>query len=71
MKNQTSAPGDDKILYAYLTNLPSIHPLLATMFTHIRDTGEAPESWGLSNIILIPKGDDLKCGKTLPHIGIF
>ena len=59
MKNQTSAPGDDQILYAYLTNLPSIHPLLATMFTHIRDTGEAPESWGLSNIILIPKGDNI------------
>ena len=59
MKNQTSAPGDDQILYAYLTNLPSIHPLLATMFTLIRDTGEAPKAWGLSNIILIPKADDI------------
>ena len=58
-KNQTSAPGDDQILYAYLTNLPSIHPLLATMFTAIRDSGEAPKAWGLSNIILIPKGDDI------------
>ena len=59
MKNQTSAPGDDQILYAYLTKLSSIHPLLATLFTHIRDTGEAPKAWGRSNIILIPKGEDI------------
>ena len=59
LKNQTSAPGDDQILYAYLTKLPSIHPLLATLFTHIRDTGEAPKAWGRSNVILIPKGEDI------------
>ena len=58
-KTQTSTPGDDQILYAYLTNLPSIHSFLATMFTQIRDTGEAPESWGRSNIILIAKGDEI------------
>ena len=29
------------------------------MFTLIRDTGEAPKAWGLSNIILIPKADDI------------
>ena len=43
-------------MYAYLTKLPQIHDLLATIFTLIRDTGVAPEAWGLSNIILIPKG---------------
>ena len=58
-KTQTSAPGDDKILYAYLSKLPSIHKLLATLFTLIRDTGEAPAVWGLSKIVLIPKSDNI------------
>ena len=58
-KTQNSAPGDDKILYAYLTKLPSIHKLLATLFTLIRDSGEAPAIWGNSNIILIPKNDNI------------
>ena len=35
MKMKTSSPGDDQILYAYLTNLPSIHSFLATLFTLI------------------------------------
>ena len=55
-KTQNSSPGDDQILYGHLTKLPQIHDLLATIFTLIRDTGVAPEAWGLSNIILIPKG---------------
>ena len=58
-KTQNSAPGEDQILYEYLTKLPKIHLLLAKLFTKIRDNSEAPEAWGLSKIILIPKGDDI------------
>ena len=65
-KNQNSSPGDDQILYGYLTKLPKTHQLLATLFTLIRDTGTAPESWGLSNIILIPKGDREKVNTENP-----
>ena len=65
-KNQNSSPGDDQILYGYLTKLPKIHNLLATIFTRIRDTGVAPEAWGLSNIILIPKGEREKVNTENP-----
>ena len=56
-KNQKSSPGDDQILYAYLTKLPKTHEILATIFTLIIDSGIVPESWGMSNVILIPKVD--------------
>ena len=54
-KSPNSAPGDDHILYEYLKKLPSIHNFLATLFTGIRDTSEAPDAWSSSRIILIPK----------------
>ena len=57
-KSQDSAPGEDKILYGYLTKLPNTHKSLADIFARIRDTSEAPEIWAKSKIILIPKGSE-------------
>ena len=57
-KSQDSAPGEDKILYGYLTKLPNTHKFLADIFTQIRDSSEAPDVWAKSKIILIPKGEE-------------
>jgi hypothetical protein len=38
--------------------MPSLHKVLATSFTCIRDNGVAPDSWGSSKIILIKKNKD-------------
>ena len=38
--------------------MPSLHKVLATAFTRIREKGVAPESWGLSNVILLKKNQD-------------
>ena len=54
-----SAPGDDQILYGYLSKLPQTHEFLSTLFTKIRDVSQAPDIWAVSKIILIPK-----CEKT-------
>ena len=57
-KDKNSSPGDDGIVYEYLMKLPYIHKVLATAFTRIRDTGEAPNSWAKSNIILLKKDEN-------------
>ena len=57
-KDKISAPGEDGIVYEYLQKMPYIHKVLATVFTRIRDTGEAPNSWAKSNIILIKKDEN-------------
>ena len=54
-KNKNSAPGEDGIVYEYLLKMPTLHKLLATSFTKIRETGEAPDSWATSKIVLIKK----------------
>jgi hypothetical protein len=38
--------------------MPTLHKILATSFTRIRDNGVAPDSWGSSKIILIKKNKD-------------
>ena len=43
------------IVYAYLKKMPYLHKVLDTAFTGIRNKGEAPETWGMSKIILIKK----------------
>ena len=55
-KSPNSCPGDDEILYGFLTRLPSTHHLLATMFTMIRKSSTAPDIWASSRITLIHKG---------------
>ena len=45
-KSKSSSPGEDQILYGYLTKLTKTHELMATIFTLIRDSGVAPEAWG-------------------------
>ena len=53
-----SAPGDDQIMYGYLAKLPQTHEFLATIFTQIRDTSQAPAIWAMSKIILLPKSHE-------------
>ena len=57
-KNPTSAPGDDHLLYGYLTKLPHTHEFLSTLFTRIRDTSEPPTMWSESKVILITKSEE-------------
>ena len=57
-KSNSSAPGEDGIVYAYLKKMPYIHKVLATAFTGIRDKGEAPDSWAKSKVILIKKDEN-------------
>ena len=57
-KTLSSAPGYDDIVYSFLVKMPSLHRILATSFTRIRDEGVAPDSWGSSKIILIKKNKD-------------
>ena len=57
-KDKNSSPGEDGIVYEYLLKLPYLHKVLATVFTRIRDTGEAPDSWANSNIILLKKDEN-------------
>ena len=59
-KSQNSAPGDDEIIYRYLSKLPSTHTFLATLFTSIRDKSQAPQTWASSKIILLSKDDENK-----------
>ena len=54
-KDKNSAPGEDEIVYEYLQKMPYLHNVLATTFTKIRDTGIAPEEWGVSKVIIIKK----------------
>lgn len=65
-KSKSSSPGEDQILHGYLTKLTKTHKLMATIFTLIRDSGVAPESWGMSNVILIPKVDREKLNTENP-----
>ena len=57
-KNQLSAPGDDELLYDFLLKMALTHELLATLFTRIRESSEAPEIWTASKVILITKDAD-------------
>ena len=57
-KCNTSAPGEDGIVYAYLKKMPYIHKVLATAFTGIRDKGEAPDAWAKSKVILLKKDEN-------------
>ena len=56
-KCSNSALRDDGIVYAYLKKMTYLHKVLATVFTFIREKGEAPEDWGSSKIILIKKNE--------------
>ena len=53
--NKKSSPGPDGKLYGILSQLPSTHHILATLFNKILVTGAAPLSWGESIIKLIHK----------------
>jgi hypothetical protein len=57
-KSNTSAPGEDGIVYAYLKKMPYLHKVLATAFTGIRNKGEAPTEWAESKVILIKKDEN-------------
>lgn len=42
MKTNTSAPGDDEIVYGFIKNLPSPHHILATLYNKIIKEGCHP-----------------------------
>ena len=45
MKNNTSAPGYDQIVYGFIKNLPSTHHILATLYNKIIKE-ECPQKYG-------------------------
>jgi hypothetical protein len=53
--NHSSTPGPDGIPYGVLYHLPSIHHVLATLFSHVLAQGIPPKSWAQSYIKLIYK----------------
>ena len=53
--NKGSSPGPDGIRYGILFNLPSVHHILASLFSKVLALGTPPTSWGKSKITLIHK----------------
>ncbi len=58
MKSPNSAPGEDGLLYGILYKLPSLHHVLATLFTKMNESCLAPASWARSTVILAHKGGE-------------
>ena len=59
-KAPNKSPGEDGLLYGVLLRLPSIHHVLATLFTRTNESNLAPASWATSSVILAHKGGDPK-----------
>ena len=57
-KKATSAPGHDGLMYGMLKSLDSVHHFLATLYNRILESGDPPESWSESKVILIHKSGD-------------
>ena len=58
-KNATSAPGPDGIVYGIIKKLPSTHLILSTLFSKLLESGDPPESWSSSSVVLIYKSGDV------------
>ena len=54
-KNKNSAPGEDGVVYEYFQKMTSLHKVLATAFSKVRDSGDVPDSWAKSKLILLKK----------------
>ena len=50
-----SASGQDEIPYSILTRLPSVHHVLATLYTKVATSGSPPDTWSESIVKLIHK----------------
>ena len=59
-KSPNTAPGEDGVLYGVLARLPSIHHILATLFTKTNQSSLAPASWSSSLVVLAHKDGDTK-----------
>ena len=59
-KSPNKAPGEDGVLYGVLLRLPSIHHILATLYTRTNESNLAPASWATSSVVLAHKGGDPK-----------
>jgi len=57
-KSPNTAPGEDGVLYGVLAKLPSIHHILATLFTKTNESSLAPASWASSLVVLAYKDGD-------------
>jgi hypothetical protein len=58
-KSATSAPGEDGLMYGFLSNLPAVHHFLATLYNKIDECGIAPDCWTDSLVVLIHKGGEI------------
>ena len=58
-KAPNTAPGEDGLLYGVLAKLPSVHHILATLYTKTHQSSLAPASWASSLVVLAHKAGDL------------
>ena len=58
-KTPNTAPGGDGLLYGILAKLPSVHHILATLYTKTHESSLAPASWASSLVVLAHKAGDL------------
>ena len=58
-KSSTSAPGPDGLLHGFLKKLPSTHRILATLFSKLLKSGDPPEEWSKSIVLLIFKSGEM------------
>ena len=69
--DKSSSPGDDRISYHHLWNLPSTHSFLAELFSRIvKDSHQSPEPWCEGKIILVSKGGDPKLPSSFRPIAL-
>ena len=57
-KAANTAPGEDGLLYGVLAKLPSVHHILATLYTRTQESCLAPSSWSSSLVVLAHKDGD-------------
>ena len=58
-RSSRSAPGPDGISYAIIKKLPSVHHILATLYSKLLTNPITPKSWSCANVILIHKKDSV------------
>ena len=57
-KKAKSAPGEDGLMYGMLKHLNCTHHFLATLFNKVLESGDPPEMWSESKVILIHKAGE-------------
>ena len=52
-KAANTAPGEDGVLFGVLARLPTLHHVLATLYTRTTESSLAPASWANSLVVLV------------------